>query len=861
MEEGETESKGDVWQTLLATVEQQAIRQPVLQQPTQRWAALLAGWVPTELPPLVLYLDNLESLLHGPAGSDPEAVGQWRDEQTAALWPALTRVVENAGGRLALLASCRYRNPDFGAALMPFGRLPPDALWRMMGWFPHLRLLAEASRDSLVERLAGHPRGVEFLDGLVGHEIACWQEQHGSLPAAESEWEKLVAPALPKLGERLSEDLLFAALWTRVLAPASQQLLVRATVLRLPAGWALLRVLTVAATDEEADNAIRQLRDTSLLTEVMEQGAEGGLSRRFEVHPNVATLARQHTAKAAVLCQEGHRRAGDFLEQQAAQAANGDEVLEAAYHLGEVGEVDRAFELLLDVVQWLQEHERILDSLSVLKQLQQPAALSLRNRGAYFLLRGEAYASLGDLTTAYPDLRQSVANFKDLTVQDPSHAGWQRDLSVSFDKVGDVLVAQGRLEEALGAYQDSLAIAQHLAEQDPSHAGWQRDLSVSFDKVGDVLVAQGRLEEALGAYQDSLAIAQHLAEQDPSHAGWQRDLSVSFNKIGDVLVAQGRLEEALGAYQDSLAIAQHLAEQDPSHAGWQRDLSVSFEKIGDVLVAQGRLEEALGAYQDSLAIAQHLAEQDPSHAGWQRDLSVSFNKVGDVLVAQGRLEEALGAYQDSLAIAQHLAEQDPSHAGWQRDLSVSFNKIGDVLVAQGRLEEALGAYQDSLAIRQHLAEQDPSHAGWQRDLSVSFEKIGDVLVAQGRLEEALGAYQDSLAIRQHLAEQDPSHAGWQRDLSVSFDKVGDVLVAQGRLEEALGAYQDSLAIAQHLAEQDPSHAGWQRDLSVSFNKVGDVLVAQGRLEEALGAYQDSLAIASTWPSRTPAMPAGSAICR
>jgi len=216
----------------------------------------------------------------------------------------------------------------------------------------------------------------------------------------------------------------------------------------------------------------------------------------------------------------------------------------------------------------------------------------------------------------------------------------------------------------------------NLATSVPGNAGWQRDLSVSHGKVGDVLSAQGNLAGALAAYRATHAIVEHLAEQDPGNAGWQRDLSLSHGNVGDVLRAQGNLAGALAAYRASLAIAEHLAEQDPGNAGWQHDLSVSHLKVGDVLSAQGNLAGALAAYRASLAIAEHLAEQDPGNAGWQRDLSVSHNKVGDVLSAQGNLAGALAAYRVTHAILEHLAEQDPGNAGWQRDLVVSHYKLG-----------------------------------------------------------------------------------------------------------------------------------------------------------------------------------------
>jgi hypothetical protein len=63
-----------------------------------------------------------------------------------------------------------------------------------------------------------------------------------------------------------------------------------------------------------------------------------------------------------------------------------------------------------------------------------------------------------------------------------------------------------------------------LAAADPTHTGWQRDLSVSHNKVGDVAVAAGDLAAAATAYQASQEIRVRLAAADPTNAQWQRDL-------------------------------------------------------------------------------------------------------------------------------------------------------------------------------------------------------------------------------------------------------------------------------------------------------------------------------------------------
>jgi tetratricopeptide (TPR) repeat protein len=293
---------------------------------------------------------------------------------------------------------------------------------------------------------------------------------------------------------------------------------------------------------------------------------------------------------------------------------------------------------------------------------------------------GEEWLTTGSLTDA-------LASFRSAQVA-AQRGGDQRDLSVSHEKIGDVLVAQGDLPGALTAYRTGLGIRQTLAASDTGNTQRQRDLSISHEKIGDVLVAQGDLASALTAYRTGLRIRQTLAARDAGNTQWQRDLSVSHNKIGDVLVAQGDLPGALTAYRRDLEIAETLAARDTGNTQWQRDLSVSHEKIGDVLVAQGDLPGALTAYRTGLGIRQTLTALDAGNTQWQRDLSVSHENIGNVLVAQGDLPGALTAYRTGLRIRQTLAARDAGNTQWQRDLHISLGCVADVLIQQRDLDEA-----------------------------------------------------------------------------------------------------------------------------------------------------------------------------
>jgi tetratricopeptide (TPR) repeat protein len=122
-------------------------------------------------------------------------------------------------------------------------------------------------------------------------------------------------------------------------------------------------------------------------------------------------------------------------------------------------------------------------------------------------------------------------------------------------------VQQGDLAGALGSYRKAQGIAETLAARDPGNSDWQRDLSVSYNKVGDVQVQQGDLAGALGSYRKDLAIADTLAARDPNNAEWQRDLIVSLAKMGKVSQDKSYFKRALDV-AESLQKSGRLAPAD-----------------------------------------------------------------------------------------------------------------------------------------------------------------------------------------------------------------------------------------------------------------------------------------------------------
>ena len=173
---------------------------------------------------------------------------------------------------------------------------------------------------------------------------------------------------------------------------------------------------------------------------------------------------------------------------------------------------------------------------------------------------------------------------------------------------------------------------------------------MSHNKIGDVLRAQGKLDEALVSYR---AGARHrgAAEPaaDPSNAGWQRDLSVSHNKIGDVLRDQGKLDEALASYRAGTAISERLAQPIPATPAGSATSRCRMNKIGDVLGAQGKLDDALASYRASLAIRERLAADRSEQRGLAaRPVGVARKDRRRAARSRASSIEALASYRAGL---------------------------------------------------------------------------------------------------------------------------------------------------------------------------------------------------------------------
>jgi tetratricopeptide (TPR) repeat protein len=124
--------------------------------------------------------------------------------------------------------------------------------------------------------------------------------------------------------------------------------------------------------------------------------------------------------------------------------------------------------------------------------------------------------------------------------------------------------------------------AKRLAGAEPDRADYQRDLSVSYERLGDLQRALGHGEQALELFTQSLEIAQRLAGAEPDRADYQRDLSISYNRLATSAMANDR-SAALKYLSLDLQIARRLLALQPASADAAIDVAISLIQIAPLV--------------------------------------------------------------------------------------------------------------------------------------------------------------------------------------------------------------------------------------------------------------------------------------
>ncbi|MDQ1740080.1 MAG: hypothetical protein QOE53_1732, partial [Pseudonocardiales bacterium] len=499
---------------------------------------------------VLLVLDNFEDNLS--IGGD-----SFTEPATGVLVASLLR----AAGTGRVLITSRYPAAPL-ADLMHEVRIAPlsqQQARKLLLRLPAFDDISAADIDVILRLAGGHPRLLELVDaamrGNTARLTSMADRLHRHAASAGVDLRTARDDVRSSLDDAVNIMLRDIALDDLVtdLTPVQRDVLIQVAVSTIPIPDAALEPIIGRQQIEEI---LGQLIRLTLVTRVdrgrsfVERWTAQGLKRIVDVE-----TWRDHCL-----------RAGQFRMTPDTHRVDINDGMEAARNFAEAGDYEQASGIAAGIASFLQRNAHLVTLATFAGELLTSLSMDLTDSRYLAFMEAEANEALGLTTAAESRHRQIAAHLRRLVGAEPGRADHQQDLSVSYNKLGDLMVTLGRGEDALRFFQQALDITARLAGAEPDRADYQRGLSVSYERLGDLLVALGRGEEALRYFQQALDIHIRLAAAEPDRADHQRDLSVSYEILVDHLVASGRGVDELRFFQQAHDIRIRLVGAEPDRA-------------------------------------------------------------------------------------------------------------------------------------------------------------------------------------------------------------------------------------------------------------------------------------------------------
>ena len=494
---------------------------------------------------VALLLDNFEdNLQRDAAGGVPTFVDGPRTRTRLAEHqrPVVPRLAAAATCG-ALLVTCRYPV----AALLD-GRVPVTAIevgplavagvhqlvWRLAG----LRRLPPADLRAALDVLGGHPRVLEFADALLRTTPGRWDIVFSDIRGKIEELMDRGGLELPRAGATMAERLELATRMAAsdVLLDALLETIDRDTREFLGAVAVYRRGVPDAALDVVARatglawDGARRRHATALLAGRTLLSRLESPEQDWVVHRwTAAELHRRAPASAAV-----HSAAANWWW---ARGQTWDEHLEAIEHWLAAGEFETASGGAEEMRITAEQGGENLAALALCERM--VAGLPEGDLHARWLVNMAGHlAVLGETEKAVARLESALEVFQALAEREPGRADLQRDLSVSYERLGDLHRALGDGATARRYYEDSLAIAKALAEREPENQQALGDLALSYERMARVdAPAADWLRRAVELHRTRLA-------KDSSNVVIARELAIALYNT-----AVGHATDPVGADQ------------------------------------------------------------------------------------------------------------------------------------------------------------------------------------------------------------------------------------------------------------------------------------------------------------------------
>ncbi|HWW60943.1 MAG TPA: protein kinase, partial [Thermoanaerobaculia bacterium] len=285
----------------------------------------------------------------------------------------------------------------------------------------------------------------------------------------------------------------------------------------------------------------------------------------------------------------------------------------------------------------------------------------------------------------------------------------------------------------------------------------------ALSQLGEVRIAQGRLDDAGKAFQQALGFSNVASERAPSDGAVQLTLAIAHFWIGNVHRLKGDLGRARGEMTQYMTIADRVVAANPANDEYRAEQASGHSAVATILEQQGDLPKALERYRTTLAIRRALVDSDPRDPERKALYASTLNKIGFVQQRLGDMQGALTQYRKEFEILASLAAQSPSHTRWKQQLATSRSYSAALLESLGDDRSAMRQRLAERDAERELHERDATNVDWQRNLAITTMRIGDLQRRGGDAATALATIRGAGDLLSDLVARPSPRPTWNRD--------------------------------------------------------------------------------------------------
>jgi tetratricopeptide (TPR) repeat protein len=506
------------------------------------------------------------------------------------------------------------------------------------------RLSKEPLADKLAafDRIGGHPKTIELLDGWLAPPPT--PVAGGGGPG----WGLRALLDDPATATRLAEEwegYFLGELLGRLTEP-ERRVLEAVSVFQVPFWWRMVEWMTLPSPSQGEGLGVRVLARWHDLSLVQLEGVDRDGDAWYALHPVVREYLWGRLAEAEQ--EQLHLRAAEWYREQILGP-----YWEQLPPIPPEEEQEAATTVLYQLAKQTQDMARARWAVQtgLLWRSHLFAARRWEDAGAIITALWLVLDRWGQRDLTKSLLRESIA----------TREGGNK--AVAQGNLATLLVDEGRLDEALATYEE----VYHTFEE----LGAKTNMAVALGQISLVYQHKGDYDRAIERQQASLDIRQEIGDEEGQ--------AISLHQLSIIYHLKEDYPRALETSRQAEALARKV--------GSEAHVATTLHQQGIILTKTNQPAEAFARFQESLAIFRRI--------GHEAGAAGSLGEIGKLLMAAGQMAEAIAAFTECLDIDRRL--NNPANMG------IDLSMLGEVHERQGQYVAALEKYEQAKRLYRQYA--------------------------------------------------------------------------------------------------------------------------------------------------------------